>query len=192
MFVLTQLPTFPQLLNSSPGKAIRACAPKVLSEPGPQLVCSGLDRVWSWWLLGCLGGLEGEAQYYPVTSGRPLTGSHYFFIIMRKYAYRRRGYRGHKPSYTVNRKFCRNLTWNKLANDADIYTAAVQLVYNPSVESSNQLGTILLQLSTQKCTATRLTYYGLNQDTNIVGHGSAGWLDMCVCSMKALQTNLLS
>ena len=32
MFVLTQLPTFPQLLNSSPGKAIRACAPKVLSE----------------------------------------------------------------------------------------------------------------------------------------------------------------
>ena len=28
-------------------------------------------------------------------------------------------------------------------NDADIYTVAVQLVYNPSVESSNQLGTIL-------------------------------------------------
>ena len=76
---------------------------------------------------------------------------------MRKYAYRRRGYRGHKPSYTVSRKFCRNLTWNKLANDADIYTAAVQLVYNPSVESSNQLG---------------------NQDTNVVGHGSlaGGWI----------------
>ena len=47
------------------------------------------------------------------------------------------------PRTPSTEKFCRNLTWNKLANDADIYTAAVQLVYNPSVESSNQLGTIL-------------------------------------------------
>ena len=102
---------------------------------------------------------------------------------MRKYAYRRRGYRGHKPSYTVNRKFCRNLTWNKLANDADIYTAAVQLVYNPSVESSNQLGTILTIKHLEVQLQDLPTYYGLNQDTNIVGHGSlAGDLDMCVCS----------
>ena len=85
MFVLTQLPTFPQLLNSSPGKAIRACAPKVLSEPdlswsgsgsgpGLVLVAAWLPRV-----------TEGEAQYYPVTSGRPLwTGSHYFFYYNEK------------------------------------------------------------------------------------------------------------
>ena len=27
------------------------------------------------------------------------------------------------------------------------------------------------------------TYYGLNQDTNVVGHGSlARWLDMCLCA----------
>ena len=97
---------------------------------------------------------------------------------MRKYAYRRRGYRGHKPSYTVNRKFCRNLTWNKLANDADIYTAAVQLVYNPSVESSNQLGTILTIKHLEVQLQDLPTYYGLNQDTNIVGHGSlaSGWI----------------
>ena len=103
---------------------------------------------------------------------------------MRKYAYRRRGYRGHKPSYTVNRKFCRNLTWNKLANDADIYTAAVQLVYNPSVESSNQLGTILT--ITPWSTATR--------PTNLLwlesGHERSGswfisrWLDMCLCAWR--------
>ena len=50
MFVLTQLPTFPQLLNASPGKAIRGCAPKVLAEPGPQLVWfwSGPQLVWFW------------------------------------------------------------------------------------------------------------------------------------------------
>ena len=50
MFVLTQLPTFPQLLNASPGKAIRGCAPKVLAEPGPQLVWiwSGPQLVWIW------------------------------------------------------------------------------------------------------------------------------------------------
>ena len=60
---------------------------------------------------------------------------------MPKYVYRRpRSYRSRKPSYTVNRKFCRNLTWNRLTTDSDIYTSAVQLVYNPSVESSNQLG----------------------------------------------------
>ena len=89
-----------------------------------------------------------------------------------------RGYRGHKPSYTVNRKFCRNLTWNKLANDADIYTAAVQLVYNPSVESSNQLGTILTIKHLEVQLQDLPTYYGLNQDTNIVGHGSlaGGWI----------------
>ena len=89
MFFLTQLPTFPQLLNSSPGKAIRACAPKVLgksldlswsgsgSGPGLVLVAAWLPRVTG-----------GRSPVLPVTSGRPLwTGSHYFFfIIMRKYA----------------------------------------------------------------------------------------------------------
>ena len=179
MFVLTQLHTFPQLLNSSPGKAIRACAPKVLSEP---------DLSWSG--SGSGPGLVLVAAWLPrVTGGRsPVLPSHFwaasglaliiFFIIMRKYAYRRRGYRGHKPSYTVNRKFCRNLTWNKLANDADIYTAAVQLVYNPSVESSNQLGTILTIKHLEVQLQDLPTYYGLNQDTNIVGHGSlaGGWI----------------
>ena len=91
---------------------------------------------------------------------------------MRKYAYRRRTLRGHKPSYTVNRKFCRNLTWNKLANDSDIYTAAVQLVYNPSVESSNQLGTILTIKHLEVQLQDLPTYYGVNSDTNVVGHGS--------------------
>ena len=145
---------------------------------------SGLDRVWSWWLLGCLEWLECEAQYYPVTSGRHFWADWFWYwliifsYIMRKYAYRRRGYRGHKPSYTVNRKFCRNLTWNKLANDADIYTAAVQLVYNPSVESSNQLGTILTIKHLEVQLQDLPTYYGLNQDTNVVGHGSlaGGWI----------------
>ena len=65
-----------------------------------------------------------------------------------------------------------NLTWNKLANDADIYTAAVQLVYNPSVESSNQLGTILTIKHLEVQLQDLPTYYGLNQDTNVVGHGS--------------------
>ena len=85
MFVLTQLPTFPQLLNSSPGKAIRGCAPKVLAEPGPQLV-------WFWFWTG--SGLV--AAWLPrVTGGRsPVLPSHFwaasldwlslFFIIMRK------------------------------------------------------------------------------------------------------------
>ena len=41
LFVLTQHPSKHQLLSNSPGKAIRACAPKVLSEPGPQLDWSG-------------------------------------------------------------------------------------------------------------------------------------------------------
>ena len=99
MFVLTQLPTFPQLLNSSPGKAIRACAPKVLSEPdlswsgsgsGPGLV---LVAAWLPRVTGrakpsitqsLLGGLSGLALII-------------FFIIMRKYAYRRRGYRDISP-----------------------------------------------------------------------------------------------
>ena len=185
MFVLTQLPTFPPITKcfrpERRSEAVhRRCWPSLdLSWSG-----SGLDRVWSWWLLGCLedwsakhsitqsllGGTSG-----PTGSG---TGSLFFSYIMRKYAYRRRGYRGHKPSYTVNRKFCRNLTWNKLANDADIYTAAVQLVYNPSVESSNQLGTILTIKHLEVQLQDLPTYYGLNQDTNVVGHGSlaGGWI----------------
>ena len=56
---------------------------------------------------------------------------------MRKYAYRRRGYR-----------------------------------------SSNQLGTILTIKHLEVQLQDLPTYYGLNQDTNIVGHGSlaGGWI----------------
>ena len=137
MFVLTQLPNFPQLLNASPGKAIRGCAPKVLAEPGPQLVWfwsgPGLVLVAAW--LPRVTGVRSTvlpshfwAALGPTGSG---TGS-YFFHIMRKYAYRR-SYRGHKPSYTVNRKFCRNLTWNKLPTMRIFIPRKVQLVYNPSV-----------------------------------------------------------
>ena len=98
---------------------------------------------------------------------------------MPKYVYRRpRGYRSHKPSYTVNRKFCRNLTWNRLTTDSDIYTSAVQLVYNPTVESSNQLGTILTVKHLEVQLQDLPTYYGLNGDQNIVGHGTlaGGWI----------------
>ena len=102
---------------------------------------------------------------------------------MRKYAYRRRGYRGHKPSYTVSRKFCRNLTWNKLANDADIYTAAVQLVYNLVLSLAISLGLFFTIKHLEVQLQDLPTYYGLNQDTNIVGHGSlADDLDMCLCA----------
>ena len=50
LFVLTQHPSKHQLLSNSPGKAIRACAPKVLSEP--DLSWTGLDLDLDWWLLG--------------------------------------------------------------------------------------------------------------------------------------------
>ena len=46
-------------------------------------------------------------------------------------------------------------------NDADIYTAAVQLVYNPSVESSTQLG-LFLQLSTLKYSYKTTNLHGVN------------------------------
>ena len=74
------------------------------------------------------------------------------------------------------------LTWNKLANDADIYTAAVQLVYNPSVESSNQLGTILTIKHLEVQLQDLPTYYGLNQDTNVGSWFISRWLDMCLCA----------
>ena len=98
---------------------------------------------------------------------------------MRKYVYRRpRSYRSHKPSYTVNRKYCRNLTWNRLTQDSDIYTSAVQLVYNPTVESSNQLGTILTVKHLEVQLQDLPTYYGLNQEQQVVGHGTlaGGWI----------------
>ena len=62
LFVLTQHPSKHQLLSNSPGKAIRACAPKVLSEPGPQL-----DWFWIWiWTGGCLVDLgEYAGQVLP-------------------------------------------------------------------------------------------------------------------------------
>ena len=84
MFVLTQLPTFPPITKFFARKAIRACAPKVLSEPdlswsgsgsgpGLVLVAAWLPRV-----------TEGEAQYYPVTSGRPLDWLSLFFYYNEK------------------------------------------------------------------------------------------------------------
>ena len=123
------------------------------AKPGPQLVWSGpgLVLVAAW--LPRVTGVRSTvlpSHFWAALLGRlVLVLAHYFFYIMRKYAYRRRGYRGHKPSYTVNRKFCRNLTWNKLANDADIYTAAVQLVYNLVLSLAISLG-LFLQLSTLK------------------------------------------
>ena len=163
MFVLTQLPTFPQLLNSSPGKAIWACAPKVLSvrtSAGLVLDLTGSGPG------GCLAawGLEGEAQYYPVTLGG-LSGLALiiFFIIMRKYAYRRRGYRGHKPSYTVNRKFCRNLTWNKLANDAIFIPRRFSWFIILVLSLAISLGLFFTIKHLEVQLQDLLTYYGLNQ-----------------------------
>ena len=54
----------------------------------------------------------------------------------------------------------------------------MQLVYNPSVESSNQLGTILTIKHLEVQLQDLPTYYGVNQDTNVVGHGSlaGGWI----------------
>ena len=105
------------------------------------------------------------------------TGSHYFFIIMRKYAYRRRGYRGHKPSYTVNRKFCRNLTWNKLANDAIFIPRQFSWFIILVLSLAISLG-LFLQINLEVQLQDLPTYYGLNQDTNVVGHGSlaGGWI----------------
>ena len=108
---------------------------------------------------------------------------------MKKYVYRRPGrYRSHKPSYTVNRKYCCNLTWNRLTQNSDIYTSAVQLVYNPTVESSNQLGTILTIKHLEVQLQDLPTYYGLNQDQNIVGHGTlaGGWICVYVPEGTAL------
>ena len=97
-----------------------------------------------------------------------------------------------KPSYTVNRKFCRNLTWNRLTQDSDIYTSAVQLVYNPSVESSNQLGTILTVKHLEVQLQDLPTYYGLNSDQNIVGHGTlaGGWICVYVPEGTSAQQTL--
>ena len=112
---------------------------------------------------------------------------------MPKYVYRRpRGYRSRKPSYTVNRKYCRNLTWNRLTQDSDIYTSAVQLVYNPTVESSNQLGTILTVKHLEVQLQDLPTYYGLNGDQKIVGHGTlaGGWICVYVPEGTALKQTL--
>ena len=125
----------------------------MLSEPGPQLVWSGPGLVLvAAWLPRVTGG---EAQYYPVTSGRHFWADWFWYwliifsYIMRKYAYRRRGYRGHKPSYTVNRKFCRNLTWNKLANDAIFIPRQFSWFIILVLSLAISLG-LFLQLSTLK------------------------------------------
>ena len=85
MFVLTQLPTFPQLLNASPGKAIRGCAPKVLAEPGPQLVWfwsgPGLVLVAAW--LPRVTGVRSTvlpSHFWAAPLGRlVLVLAHYFY-----------------------------------------------------------------------------------------------------------------
>ena len=150
-------------------------------RPGLVLVAAWLPRVT---------GVRSN-QYYPVTSGRHFWADWFwywliiFFLYNEKVCLQKKRLSWHKPSYTVNRKFCRNLTWNKLANDADIYTAAVQLVYNPSVESSNQLGTILTIKHLEVQLQDLPTYYGLNQDTNVVGQRFISrWLDMCLCAWR--------
>ena len=51
LFVLTQHPSKHQLLSNSPGKAIRACAPKVLGEAWTSAGLV-LDLDLDWWLLG--------------------------------------------------------------------------------------------------------------------------------------------
>ena len=51
LFVLTQHPSKHQLLSNSPGKAIRACAPKVLGETWTSAGLV-LDLDLDWWLLG--------------------------------------------------------------------------------------------------------------------------------------------
>ena len=101
-------------------------------------------------------------------------------LAMRKYGYRRRGYRLHKPSYTVNRKFCNNLTWERLTADADIYTSAVQLVYNPSIESSNQLGTILTVKHLEVHLQDLPSFSAINEEGNIVSYGGLGGGWICV------------
>ena len=57
-----------------------------------------------------------------------------------------------------------------------------------SVESSNQLGTILTIKHLEVQLQDLPTYYGLNQDTNVVGHGSlaGGWICVYVPEGTAL------
>ena len=76
----------------------------------------------------------------------------------------------------------------RLTQDSDIYTSAVQLVYNPSVESSNQLGTILTVKHLEVQLQDLPTYYGLNQEQNIVGFGTlaGGWICVYVPEGTAL------
>ena len=111
---------------------------------------------------------------------------------MRKYAYRRRGYRGHKPSYTVNRssETSPGINWPTMR-------IFIPRQFNwfiiLSVESSNQLGTILTIKHLEVQLQDLPTYYGLNQDTNVVGHGSlaGGWICVYVPEGTALNKPFL-
>ena len=69
----------------------------------------------------------------------------------------------------------------------------MQLVYNPSVESSNQLGTILTIKHLEVQLQDLPTYYGLNSDQNIVGHGTlaGGWICVYVPEGTVSQQTLL-
>ena len=76
LFVLTQHPSKHQLLSNSPGKAIRACAPKVLSEPDLSWTGSGSGSglVAAWLTRGehrpsitlCSPLVNSEIQGFPI------------------------------------------------------------------------------------------------------------------------------
>ena len=85
MFVLIKLPSVPNYFESSPGKAIRACAPKVLGEPGPQLVLVLVLVLVAAWLPRVTGKAKPsitQSLLGSLTSGLVLVLvlAHYLFI----------------------------------------------------------------------------------------------------------------
>ena len=154
----------------------------MLSEP--DLSWSGLDRVWSWWLLGCLEWLECEAQYYPVTSGRHFWADWFWYwliifsYIMRKYAYRRRGYRDispRTPSTESSVETSPGINWPTMRIFIPRqFSWFIILVLSLAIS----LG-LFLQLSTLKYSykTYQLTMAWI-RTRNVVGHGSlaGGWI----------------
>ena len=66
MFVLTQLPTFPPITKFFARKG----DPSLCTEGAERAWTSAglvldLDRVWSWWLLGCLEVTGGRSPVLP-------------------------------------------------------------------------------------------------------------------------------
>ena len=94
-----------------------------------------------------------------------------------KLRYRRYRRSGPRPAYTINHKYIRNLTWDKLGADG-WFAASVQLVNNPSVLTSNSAGNILT-VKHLKCQLQNLpTYFGINSTTGIYNFGQleGGWI----------------